>query len=221
MTGPKPIGVELIQDISALSSPVRGYLRRLRHRVKTVMSDGSRSDTYIHDLVDREAGRRDSVAIAVFAMRGARPQVLLREQFRYGAYVATGVTSTFELVAGVLDPGETPAQAAARELAEETGIDADPSAMTPLGPEFFALPSILTERVFPFAAEVTPELLERVLRVVPRGDGSPVEDAAQLLALPLSEALAWTARATPPRIADARTELILARLAQAIDNQPA
>lgn len=48
-------------------------------------------------------------------------KVILVEQFRYGTREAT-----LELAGGVCDPGETPQEAAARELLEETGFAGDP-----------------------------------------------------------------------------------------------
>ena len=52
--------------------------------------------------------------------KGEEPQLLLIRQFRYasGGYL-------FEIPAGRLDEGETPAQCAARELKEETGCTAE------------------------------------------------------------------------------------------------
>jgi len=47
-------------------------------------------------------------------------QLLLVRQFRRAAGAIT-----LELPAGHIDPGETPEQAARRELAEETGYEAD------------------------------------------------------------------------------------------------
>jgi ADP-ribose pyrophosphatase len=51
---------------------------------------------------------------------GEDPQLLLLRQYRYAAdgYL-------YEIPAGKLDPGETPAACAARELREETGCTAD------------------------------------------------------------------------------------------------
>lgn len=45
-------------------------------------------------------------------------QIIMEDQYRHGL----GVTH-FEIPAGVIDPGETPLQAAQRELSEETGYE--------------------------------------------------------------------------------------------------
>ena len=54
-----------------------------------------------------------------------------------------------ELPAGTLEPGETPAQTAFRELEEETGYRA--GSLEPVI-EFFPSPGILTERMYIFVA---------------------------------------------------------------------
>lgn len=66
-------------------------------------------------------------------------KVLLVRQFRYPARQAL-----WELVAGGIDPGETPLKAARRELLEETGYAA--SSFHPLL-KFFPSPGFLTEEM--------------------------------------------------------------------------
>lgn len=56
--------------------------------------------------------------VAVLAIT-PEARVVMVEQYRHGAGRAS-----LELPAGVIDPGETPAEAARRELAEETGFAA-------------------------------------------------------------------------------------------------
>jgi ADP-ribose pyrophosphatase len=59
----------------------------------------------------------DFVVVVAVTPRG---QILLVRQFRMAAEAVT-----LELPAGHIDPGETPEQAARRELLEETGYEAD------------------------------------------------------------------------------------------------
>ncbi len=66
-------------------------------------------------------------------------KLLLVRQFRYAAR-----KPLWELVAGGIEPGETPLEAARRELEEETGFRA--KAVKPLF-TFFPSPGVLTERM--------------------------------------------------------------------------
>lgn len=77
--------------------------------------------------------------------RLADGSVILVRQYRHpaGAYL-------WELPAGKIDPGETPAEAFARELVEECGVQCG---TLRLAVTFFTSPGILTERMHVFVAE--------------------------------------------------------------------
>jgi 8-oxo-dGTP pyrophosphatase MutT (NUDIX family) len=215
---PKAIGVELVQDISAISPPLTGFLRRHRHRVKTILSNGSRTDTYVVDYLDRASGTRDAAVFAPYATsptgKLSETRVLLRRQVRYAAWLVTKEPLTTELMAGVIEQGETAAECVVRELREEAGIEAPLSVMRSLGRPLFILPGTLTERIFPIALEVPGELLDRPELLFAAGDGSPFEEGAELLVLSLAE----IERAIDQgRIADAKTELVISRLARSLE----
>ncbi len=76
-----------------------------RHRCVHA-GDGRSGDFYIIDVADWV------VAVALTP----EGEIVLVRQFRFGVS-----DFTWELPAGLMDPGETPAAAAARELEEETG----------------------------------------------------------------------------------------------------
>ncbi|MCC7382762.1 MAG: NUDIX hydrolase [Deltaproteobacteria bacterium] len=220
--------VEVVQDVSNLSSPVEGYLRRHRHRVKTVFADGSRSELYVVDYIDREPRRRDAVAIAVYARSStgeiADTRILLRRQVRYAAWVRARRPLTTELIAGLIEDGEPPEATAVRELWEEAGLSTEVSRVRRLGRDFFILPGIFTERIVPLAVETSLAELERASSDLPAGDGSPFEEGAMQLVVTLGEAFELIDADAPadPRaltIDDAKTELTLARLWRVLEGE--
>src|SRR6185369_8190501 len=117
---PRAVAVELIQDISGISSPLEGFLRRHRHRLKTILSDGQRTDVYVADFCDRAADRRNAIAVAAYARDpGGDPMdawILLRRQMRYAAYLVTGQPLTTEVIAGILEGDEALEEAVIREV---------------------------------------------------------------------------------------------------------
>lgn len=214
---PRVVGVELIQDISRISSPVDGFLRRHRHRAKSLLEDGTRTETYVVDFVDRAGDRRDAVAVAAYwPDPGGRPEaatVLLRRQLRYPVHAVSGAALFTEVVAGILEHPETIERAATRELWEEAGVLVDVACVRPLGAPFFPCPGIVTERIYPVAA-ILPGTPDTGLAAA-SGDGSPLEEGAELVAMSLGDALSATGRLggeVTPFIADAKTEIALTRL---------
>lgn len=95
--------------------------------------------------------RKDCVSILPFdAISG---KVMLVEQFRVGAIDDPRGPFVFELVAGIIDEGETAEQAARRELKEETGISFILGHMIPMG-TFYLSPGGCNEQTTVFLAPV-------------------------------------------------------------------
>lgn len=105
--------------------------------------DGSRSGLLTWELWRRGRG----VVILPYDPRADR--VALIEQFRLPAHAAGLSPIQTELPAGLLEPEEDPAVAAARELAEEAGLT--PRAMAPIGP-FLLMPGGCDEVVHFYCA---------------------------------------------------------------------
>lgn len=95
----------------------RGYLR-----VETYhLSHRRFAGDWIPEI-RREVLRRGS-AVAVVLYDPDRDAVLLIEQFRIGAYVNGRPPWVTEIVAGLIEPGEDPADVARRETREEAGCE--------------------------------------------------------------------------------------------------
>jgi 8-oxo-dGTP pyrophosphatase MutT (NUDIX family) len=92
-------------------------------------------------------------------------------QYRHGAKKVT-----LEIPGGIVDPGEDPAEAAARELLEETGYRA--ARLTPLG-SVNPNPALFGNRVFSFTAHGC----QRVGEVVNEGTEETVVELVSPLAL--------------------------------------
>lgn len=128
--------------------------------MKTVRSEEilrSRVYTVRRDVVQMDDGREferhviaHPGAVVILAEEGG--EILFVRQYRHAAG-----ESLLELVAGTLEPGEDPADTAARELQEEAGFKA--GKLTKLG-EFFSAPGFCSELLHLYLAEeLTPSRL--------------------------------------------------------------
>jgi len=102
-------------DILSRTTPYRGYFRIEKFRLRHRRFDGTWSEA-----MEREVFTR-SPAAGVLPYDPARDAVVLIEQFRVGAYAAGVEPWLIEVVAGIVEPGETPEEVAHREAVEEAG----------------------------------------------------------------------------------------------------
>ncbi|MCC6555289.1 MAG: NUDIX hydrolase [Polyangiaceae bacterium] len=211
------LALRLVEVIPSRDEP--GFLNLRRQVLRVEFEDGSLSEPFIYDCVDRT--RLDAVVIAphyldaagrrhVFLRSALRPPVALRPLEVRPFPEAPTLGGLWELPAGLVELDEQSPEglrrSAARELLEEVGIEVDPTALTPLGPSTFPAPGMIGERHFYFHVEVDP-----ARRVTPSEDGSPLEMGAAIVELPLDVAIDLTRRG---QIEDAKTELALRRLAE-------
>jgi len=89
-------------------------------------------------------------AAAVLLIDRPRRELVLVEQFRWPTY-EKGPGHLLEIVAGVIEPAETPEGAARREAQEEAGARID--RLTPIA-TCYPTPGYSTERAFVFAADI-------------------------------------------------------------------
>ena len=211
------IQLELLEDLSPPEQ--HGFLRLVRHRYRATYPDGTRSEPFIYDAVDRDA--IDAVVIAahflaadgtpcVFLRSACRPPLTLRDSDRSPLPGEACDGGLWELPAGLVEATEESpngvARAAQRELLEELGFEVGLAALVPLGHSTFPAPGFVAERHFFFEVRVDPRA-----RREPELDGSPLERFGSVIELPLSEALALCRSGV---IEDAKTELALRRLAE-------
>jgi ADP-ribose pyrophosphatase len=194
------VGLDVIAD---KSHEREGFLALKRYDLIVVREDGSRSKPFRYDLVDRVA-LHASVMAAHHRGEGGRPHVWLRSAIRPPIGLSGESPVLWELPAGLIEPGEEPRVAAARELDEELGFQVSPEAMLPLGGSTYPAPGFVGEKHWFFHVEVDPSK-----RRPPGGDGSPLEAEAMIESVPVDEALDACRRG---EIRDAKTELALRRL---------
>jgi ADP-ribose pyrophosphatase len=208
-------GLEVVEDFTATGRCDEGFLHVRRLRVRNVRADGTHSQTYRVDVVDRP--RLDAVAVLVWRRGAEGLEFLTRQNLRPAAFfratkvptVPDGRSHLFceEIVAGLVEPedrGEAGLlQRAAAEVREEAGFTVSPGAVRLLGPPFFVAPGIISEKIF--LAEVDVTGLEAA---APEGDGSPLEEGGAVQWRTLASLRAALADGT---IQDAKTELALTR----------
>jgi len=218
--------IEIVEDRTAEARNDEGYLKVARLRLRNEYEDGSRSRVYDCDVLSRPGS--DAVVAALYEIDGRRRiHVVLREMSRAPIYLRkhkrfvhpdprTYVTLR-ELVAGVVEASDEPGaaglcQRAAAETREEAGLSLPPEAFQPIGGETFASPGMSDEKLYFCAAAA--EVAEANAGV---GDGSVMEEGADIVLLELGEAIAACRSGDIP---DMKTELGLLRLADHLGYVP-
>ncbi len=186
--------------------PRRGFLRLHRVSLSVEGPDGARSEAMPYDHVTRR--QMDAAVMVAHCLQGSVRHVYLRSALRPPLILREGLETSgaiWELPAGLIDVGETPAAAAAREVGEELGFDCTAADMRPLGPRLSPMPAALAELQYYFSLEVDP-----ATRRAPAEDGILERDGAIVL-VPLDDALGWIRAG---ELIDGKTEIGLRRLAE-------
>lgn len=102
-------------EITAREALFAGFLSLERYALRHRLHAGGMSPP-----LTREVLRRGPAA-AVLLFDPARDAVVLVEQFRIGSHLAGMAAWAIEVVAGLIEPGETAAEVACREALEEAG----------------------------------------------------------------------------------------------------
>ena len=133
-------------EIIARETAYQGYFRIDRYRLRHRHFDGRMGREHMREVFDR------GHAAALLPYDPVLDQVVLIDQFRIGAYAAGRQPWVTEIVAGIIEDGETAEQVARRELMEEAGL-APIGALEPVA-KFLVSPGCSTETVTVFCGRV-------------------------------------------------------------------
>ena len=95
----------------------QGYFAIDKYEIQHRLFDGGWSNTFQRELFER------GHAVAVVLYDPDRDETVLLEQFRVGALTSERSPWMIEVVAGIVDEGETPEEVAIREVKEEAGLE--------------------------------------------------------------------------------------------------
>ncbi len=117
----RPMTKEKESQVSILQKqPVfQGYFRINRYFLRHTLHEGGWSDEIKREVFER------GHAAGVLGYDPDRDEVLLIEQFRIGAFVANRPAWVTEIVAGIIEEGESPEAVVRREAIEEAGLEVD------------------------------------------------------------------------------------------------
>jgi ADP-ribose pyrophosphatase len=104
-------------ELLARDPAFEGYFRIDRYRLRHRLFAGGRSGEVVREVFER------GHAAALLPYDPRRDEVVLIEQFRIGAFAAGQPAWLTEVVAGIIEEGETPENVARRETAEEAGLE--------------------------------------------------------------------------------------------------
>jgi ADP-ribose pyrophosphatase len=117
----------------------QGYFRVDKYRLRHRLFAGGWGKELSREVFER------GHAVAVLPYDPRQDRVVLIEQFRIGPYACGEPPWLLEIVAGIIDPGESPENVARRELREEAGVGAV-RALEPIC-RYYASPGGSTETV--------------------------------------------------------------------------
>ncbi|MDM7861697.1 ADP-ribose diphosphatase [Alteromonas sp. ASW11-36] len=122
-----------------------GYFKMVQYRFQHRLFDGGWSGDVVREIFER------GHAVAVLPYDPVTDEFVLIEQFRIGAMETSDSPWLIEVIAGIIDEGEEPAEVCHREAMEEAGITL--SNLTE-AVSYLASPGGTTERLQIYMAQV-------------------------------------------------------------------
>ncbi len=132
-------------EVLAVETGYKGFFRINRYRLRHKLFAGGWSANLTRELFER------GHAAAMLPYDPVRDQIVLLEQFRVGALGSDNSPWLLEMVAGMIEPGESASEVIVREAEEEAGLV--------VGRSRFALSSLVSpggtsERIHVYVGEV-------------------------------------------------------------------
>ena len=138
-------------EIIGKTRAYNGFFKLDKYLLRHSLFSGGSSETLERELFER------GHAVAVLPYDPVADCVLLVEQFRIGALQAKGGPWLLEIVAGMIEAGETPAEVARREALEEAACEL--AELVPVH-HYFSSPGGSSEQVSVFCARARLEGLD-------------------------------------------------------------
>ena len=141
-------------DVEIISEevPFQGFFSMKRYTLRHKLFEGGWTDVMTRECFNQG----DAVAVILYDPKV--DAILLGEQFRIGA-LSEFSPWLFEVVAGKIEPGETPNEVAIRESKEE--MQADITKLIPVF-DFFPSPGGTNERVYYYCGLIDSQNMKRV-----------------------------------------------------------
>jgi len=154
----------------------KGFFKCNKFTIKHKLFNGEWSQ-----VIQREFFERGKAA-ALLAYDKKRDAVILVEQFRFGAMDSQRSPWLFELIAGMIDEGQTAEEVAKREAFEEAGLVVDECQFML---SYYVSPGGTTETIDIFIADVDSENVQGIFGLEDEGEDIKVH------VVPREEAYQW------------------------------
>ena len=163
-------------EITEKATPFQGYFRIDRYTLRHKKFNGAWSAPMTREIFER------GHAAGVLLYDPAKDMVGLIEQFRPGALAAGWEPWLIEIVAGIIDKGQTPEQVAIREAQEEAGVTV--TQMEQMY-SYLVTPGGSTESMILYCAKVDSSSLSGTHGLAHEGED------IRVFALPYAQAMDW------------------------------